>query len=76
MAMNVQVSARLISVLMKQAGIYGLPGPARVKRQCGVATSEDLINRKFHRLAPNELGVTDITAHPIREGKVPSAPTS
>ncbi len=70
MAMNVQVSSRLISVLMTQAGIYGLPGPARIKRLRGVVTSEDLISRKFHRLVPNELWVTDITEHPTREGKV------
>jgi transposase InsO family protein len=70
MAMNVKVSSRLISVLMTQAGIYGLPGPARVKRLRGVVTSEDLVNRKFHRLAANELWVTDITEHPTREGKV------
>lgn len=70
MAMNVQVSSRLVSVLMTQAGIYGLPGPARVKRLKGVATSGDLVNRKFHRLRPNELWVTDITEHPTREGKV------
>lgn len=70
MAMDVQVSSRLVSVLMTQAGIYGLPGPARVKRLKGVATSEDLVNRKFHRLRPNELWVTDITEHPTREGKV------
>jgi putative transposase len=55
---------------MTQAGIYGLPGPARVKRLKGVATAEDLVNRKFHRLRPNELWVTDITEHPTREGKV------
>lgn len=70
MAMNVQVSSRLVSVLMTQAGIYGLPGPARVKRLRGVVTSDDLVNRKFHRLRPNELWVTDITEHPTREGKV------
>ncbi len=70
MAMDVQVSSRLVSVLMTQAGIYGLPGPARVKRLKGVATSGDLVNRKFHRLRPNELWVTDITEHPRREGKV------
>lgn len=70
MAMDVQVSSRLVSVLMTQAGIYGLPGPARVKRLKGVATAEDLVNRKFHRLRPNELWVTDITEHPTREGKV------
>ncbi len=70
MAMNVQVSSRLISVLMTQAGIHGLPGAARIKRLRGVVISEDLVNRKFHRLAPNELWVTDITEHPTREGKV------
>ncbi len=70
MAMKIQVSSRLVSVLMTQAGIYGLPGPARIKRLKGVATAEDLVNRKFHRLRANELWVTDITEHPTREGKV------
>ena len=70
MAMGIQVSSRLISVLMTQAGIYGLPGPTRVKRLRGVVTADDLVNRKFHRLHPNELWVTDITEHPTREGKV------
>lgn len=36
----------------------------------GVVTAGDLVNRKFHRLRPNELWVTDITEHPTREGKV------
>ena len=70
MAMDVRVSSRLVSVLMTQAGIYGLPGPARVKRLRGIVTSDDLVNRKFHRLRPNELWMTDITEHPTREGKL------
>jgi len=70
MAMGVTCSSRLISVLMTRAGIYGLPGPTRVKRLRGVVTAGDLVNRKFHRLRPNELWVTDITEHPTREGKV------
>ncbi len=70
LGMGVQVSSRLISVLMTNAGIYGLPGPARIKRLRGVVTADDLVNRKFHRLRPNELWVTDITEHPTREGKV------
>lgn len=48
----------------------GLPWPAKVKRLHGVATADDLVHRKFHRLAPNELWVTDFTEHPTREGKV------
>lgn len=70
MAMGVSCSSRLISVLMTRAGIYGLPGPTRIKRLRGVVTAGDLVNRKFHRLQPNELWVTDITEHPTREGKV------
>jgi putative transposase len=70
LGMGVQVSERLVAILMSLAGIYGLPGPARVKRRRGIVTADDLVNRKFHRLSPNELWVTDITEHPTREGKV------
>ncbi len=69
-AMGVQVSERLVAAAMSTAGIAGLPGPAKVKRLSGVATADDLVHRKFHRLSPNELWVTDITEHPTREGKV------
>jgi putative transposase len=68
MAMGVKVCRRTVSVLMTQAGIRGLPGPTRIRRLRGVATAEDLVNRKFHRLRPNELWVTDITQHRTREG--------
>jgi putative transposase len=68
MAMGIQVCERTVSVLMTQAGIHGLPGPTRVRRLRGVATADDLVNRKFHRIRPNELWVTDITQHRTREG--------
>ncbi len=48
LGMNVQVSERLVAVLMSLDGLYGLPGPARVKRLRGVVTADDLVNRKFH----------------------------
>ena len=70
MAMGVKVCTRTVFVLMSQAGIYGLPGPARIKRLRGVVTADDLVNRKFHRLHPNELWVTDITQHRTKEGWV------
>jgi putative transposase len=70
LGMGLIVSDRLVALLMHNAGIYGLPGPARVKRLRGVVTASDLVNRKFHRLSPNELWVTDITEHPTREGKL------
>lgn len=68
--MDVRVSERLVAVLMSNAGIYGLPGPARIKRVRGLVTADDLVNRRFSRERPNELWVTDITEHPTREGKV------
>ena len=68
--MDVAVSTRLVAVLMSNAGIYGLPGPARIKRIRGIVTADDLVNRRFARQRPNELWVTDITEHPTREGKV------
>ena len=70
MGMGVVASERLVAVLMSLAGIRGLPGPARVKKLRGVVTADDLVNRKFHRLSPNELWVTDITEHRTKEGKV------
>jgi hypothetical protein len=68
--MDIVVSENLVAVLMGLAGIAGLPGPAKVKKLKGIATADDLVHRKFHRLAPNELWVTDITEHPTREGKI------
>jgi cytochrome P450 len=68
LGMGITVCPRTVSVLMTVAGIYGLPGPVWVRRLRGVATAVDLVNRKFHRLAPNELWVTDITQHRTREG--------
>lgn len=68
MGMGITVCERTVWLLMHQAGIYGLPGPTRVKRLRGMVTADDLVNRKFHRLRPNELWVTDITQHRTREG--------
>ena len=74
LGMGVRVSERLVAVLMSQARIAGLrkagKGPAKVRRLHAVATADDLVHRKFHRLSPNELWVTDITEHPTREGRV------
>lgn len=62
LGMGLQVCSRTVSVLMTQAGIRGLPGPVRVKRLRGVVTADDLVNRKFHRLRPNEHSVSAIPA--------------
>lgn len=68
--MGIVVSVNLVGELMRLAGIAGLPGQVKVKRLKSVATADDLVHRKFHRLSPNELWVTDITEHPTREGKI------
>ncbi len=68
LGMDITVCERTVWSLVNQAGLYGLPGPLRVKRLRGVVTADDLVNRKFHRIRPNELWVTDITQHRTREG--------
>ena len=47
--MDVHVSERLVAVLMPNAGIYGLPGPACIKRVRSLVTADDLVNRRFSR---------------------------
>ena len=59
-----------MAIMMHDAGIAGLPGPAKVSRIKGTPTSEDLVERKFARSSLDELWVTDITEHKTREGKV------
>ena len=67
---GIEVSVNLVGILMHNAGIAGLPGPAKVKRIKGVPTSDDLVERKFARSELDELWVSDITEHRTREGKV------
>ena len=67
---GVYVSERLTAVLMHKAGIMGLPSPAKFKKNRGIPTSDDLVNRQFGRSEIDELWVTDITEHPTREGEV------
>ena len=66
----VHVSRVLVTILMHDAEIAGIPGPRKVKRIKGNPTSDDLVQRKFERSSLDELWVTDITEHPTREGKV------
>jgi len=67
---GLDVSVNLVTLLMHNAGIAGLPGPAKVRRIKGTPTSDDLVERKFARSELDELWVTDITEHRTREGKV------
>ena len=49
----------LVTILMHNAGIARLSGPAKVKRIKGVPTGDDLVERKFARSALDELWVTE-----------------
>ncbi|GAA1840903.1 hypothetical protein GCM10009836_20300 [Pseudonocardia ailaonensis] len=59
-----------VELLMRRAGLAGLPGRKRRRHVHETAFSSDLVDRNFTRPAPNQLWVTDITEHPTREGKV------
>jgi putative transposase len=66
-----RVNKKLIQAIMRELGIAGLPARRRPKpNPAHRATTEDLVNRDFHRDGPNHLWMTDITEHPTREGKV------
>ena len=56
---------------MVELGIKGIPNrrPPKGAKMARV-TSLDLVRRNFHRPAPNQLWLTDITEHPTREGKL------
>jgi putative transposase len=59
-----------VALLMRRAGISGLPLRRRARRVPSQKTVTDLVKRQFTADGPNQLWVTDITGHPTREGKV------
>lgn len=66
-----RVNKKLIRAIMAEQAISGLPRRRKGKPNLvHRATSADLVNRVFHRDGPNQLWMTDITEHPIREGKL------
>ena len=67
---GILVGYHAVEMLMRRAGIRGLPGSRRPRPKHQTPTAADLVNRDFARDAPNRLWVTDITEHPTREGKV------
>ena len=64
------VGHNTVGLLMRRAGISGLPLRRRAKRVPAQKAVTDLVERKFSEDGPNRLWVTDITEHPTREGKV------
>lgn len=71
MGYGIAVGRHAVAMLMRRAGLAGLPGNGRRHRRFPtLPTAADLVDRQFTRSEPDHLWVTDITEHPTREGKV------
>jgi len=60
---GITVSHGAVEMLMKRAGITGLPGRKQRRPRPDTATATDLVDRDFVRTAPNQLWITDIERH-------------
>jgi transposase InsO family protein/transposase-like protein len=67
---GVTIGHNTVALLMRRAGLAGLPLRRRAKKVPASVTITDLVRREFARSGPNQLWVTDITEHPTREGKL------
>ncbi len=67
-ARGVTVGHNTVSAIMQELGSKGIPNrrPPKGSRLHQV-TALDLVKRNFHRAAPNQLWLTDITEHPTPE---------
>ena len=70
LGLGITVGHGAVEVLMRRAGIKGLPGNRRPRPRHQTPTAGDLVQRQYARPASDQLWVTDITEHPTREGKV------
>jgi putative transposase len=67
---GITVGHNAVEMLMRRAGLKGLPGTRRPRPRHQTPTAADLVDRGFTRTGRDQLWVTDITEHPTREGKV------
>jgi transposase InsO family protein len=70
LGLGVMVGHGAVEMLMRRAGLVGLPGRKRRRLVHDTGFAADLVDREFARHRPDELWVTDITEHPTREGKL------
>jgi len=66
----ITIGHHTVSLLMRRAGLAGLPARCRGKPTRKLATVTDLVRGDLRRTGPSQLWVTDITEPPTREGKV------
>ena len=68
---GVVVNPKTVRKIMRAQGLQGLPGARKsFRHRANMATTADLVERRFDRPAPDQLWVTDITEHPTQEGKL------
>ena len=71
MGYGIKVGHNAVEMLMRRAGLQGLPGSRRPHRRVVPEyTGADLVDRRFARNEPDQLWVTDITEPRTREGTV------
>jgi putative transposase len=70
MGRGIGVGHQQVEMLMRRAGLQGLPGRKRWRMRHDTPTATDLVDRNFTVVEPDVLWITDITEHPTREGKL------
>ena len=64
LGLGIAVGHGAVEMLMRRAGLAGLPGRKRRRQMHETPFAGDLVDRQFAREAPDQLWVTDITEHP------------
>jgi len=67
---GIAVGHSQVELLMRRAGLAGLPARRRHRKPSGAPVVADLVERSFAVTEPDALWITDITEHPTREGRV------
>jgi transposase-like protein len=67
---GITVGHNTVSLLMRRAGLAGLPTRSRGKRTKKLATVTDLVRRDFRRTGPDQLWLTDIERHEALSNRV------
>jgi hypothetical protein len=61
---GVVVNRKTVRKIMRAQGLHGLPGSRKLlRRRTNIATTADLVERRFDRPAPDQLWVTDLERH-------------
>ena len=70
LGLGITVGHGAVEMLMRQAGIKGLPGNRLPRPKHQTPTAGDLVHRRFTRPMPDQLWVTDIVRHEALSNRV------